>query len=240
MRRRGAFLSRTLFVTVLLCAAAPLRLAAQAPAPSSDADWLQQASALIAHGKIDDAAAGARQRPADDPAARLVLARIALRQARYADAEQLLKPAVEQDAAGDAALELAWLFRATGRDEAAAPLFEAVADSVGTAQNAPALLRAARATAALGEFRQANQLFRRASRAGGGDPAVETAWGELFLAKHNTQDAARSFEEALKADPQWAPALLGRARALADTNPAAALESLGRAQAIDPDRKSVV
>jgi tetratricopeptide (TPR) repeat protein len=191
-------------------------------------------SVLIAHGKVADAAGAARQRPPADPAARLVLARIALREARRADAEQLLKPLVQDDPAGDAALELALLYRTTGRDDAAAPLLEAVANSAANAQDVPALLRSARATAVVGEFRQANQLFRRASRAAGGDPAVETAWGELFLEKHNTQDAARSFEEALRADPEWAPAHLGLARALADTNSSRALEALGRAVTIDP------
>jgi len=238
MRRRGLFLSRIAVVALMFCPIASRQSLAQVPpfVPASprDADWLQQVTALLAHGRIDEAVAGARQRPDDDPAARLVLARFALRQGRHADAEQLLKPIVEQDPTGDAALELALVYRDTGRDELAAPLLEGVANSAGEAQNVPALLRTARATAAVGEFRRANQLFRRASRAAGANPAVETAWGELFLEKHNTQDAARSFEEALKADPEWAPAHLGLARALADTNSSAALESLGRALAIDP------
>lgn len=239
MRRRGPFLSRTAAVALLLCAHAPLEAARfqvppSVPAPAPDSSWLERASVLIAHGKVDDAVAEARQRPADDPAARLVLARAALRQGRRADAEALLKPPAEQDGAGEAALELALVYRASGRHELAAPFLESVANSAAVAQSVPALLRAARATAVLGEFRQANQLFRRASRTAGGDPAVETAWGELFLEKHNTQDAARSFEQALRADPQWSPAHLGLARALADTSSSAAVEALGRALAIDP------
>ncbi|MGE5813963.1 MAG: tetratricopeptide repeat protein, partial [Acidobacteriota bacterium] len=243
MRRRGSFLSRIVVATLLLCAAGPGRSIAQVPSsvpgPARESetgheDWLRQATTLIAHGKVDDAAAAAHQRSADDPAARVMLARLALRQARRADAEQLLKPVADQDPAGEAALELALLYRATGREEAAAPLLDAVTSSAAEAQDAPALLRAARATAAIGEFRQANQLFRRASRSAAGDPAVETAWGTLFLDKHNTQDAARSFEEALRADPEWAPAHLGLARALADTNSSKSFEALGRALAIDP------
>lgn len=236
-------MSGSLVVTVLLCASGSLTSSAQIPpsvpvpavaSQTSHADWLQQTTALIAHGKIEEATTAARQKPPDDPSARLVSARLALREARRGEAEQLLKPLADQDATGEGALELALLYRATGRDEAAAPLLDAIANSVATAENAPALLRVARATAVLGEFRQANQLFRRASRAAGGDPAVETAWGNLFLDKHNTQDAARSFEEALKADPEWAPAHLGLARALADSNSTKALEALGRVIAIDP------
>ncbi len=53
------------------------------------------------------------------------------------------------------------------------------------------------------------------------DPAIQTAWGELLLEKYNRTDAMKSFQIALQADPRWAPALLGSARALADENPAA-------------------
>ena len=243
MRRRGPDSLRTGILTLVLCAVGPSNSHAQVtpsvPPAATAAGWLQYASALIAHGKAEEAAAAARQRPEGDSAARVVLARIALRQARLAEAEQLLKAVAEsaddrdEDSAGEAALELGLLYRARGRGEPAAPLLERVANSAASAQDAPALLRAARATAAVGEFRQANQLFRRASRAAGSSPAVETAWGELFLEKHNSQDAARSFQEALKADAEWAPAHLGLARALGDTNATAAIEALGRALAID-------
>ncbi len=240
MSRRGSPASRSLGITLVLCVAATAALQAQIPlpatgaAPARDSSWLRGAMTLLAHGKADEALALAAARPEQDGDARVVRARIALRTGRVADAEALLKPAADAEPGGEAALELAFLYRDRGRDEAASLLFDTVSNTAASAPNASTVARAARATAALGEFRQANQLFRRASRAAGGDPAIETAWGELFLEKHNTQDAARSFGEALKSDPQWAPAHLGIARALADANPPAAIEALGRAQAIDP------
>ena len=51
------------------------------------------------------------------------------------------------------------------------------------------------------------------------DPRVNTEWGELFLEKYNKAEAAKSFQEALKTDPEYGPALLGMAQALADENP---------------------
>ena len=42
--------------------------------------------------------------------------------------------------------------------------------------------------------------------------------GDLFVEKYNNKDAARSFQEALKAAPDYGPALLGMARSLADQN----------------------
>ena len=239
MSRRGLPVTRSLGIALVLCAAAATALLAQVP-PSvpqtvtRDGSWLRAATAMIAHGQAEQALALAAQRPDDDAEARVLRARIALRAGRVQEAEALLKPAAEADPAGEAALELAFLYRDRGRDEAAALLFDAAANSAASAPNASAVARSARATAALGEYRQANQLYRRASRSAGGDPAIETAWGELFLQKHNVEDAARSFGEALKVDPQWAPAHLGLARALADTNPPAAAEALGRALAIDP------
>lgn len=213
---------------------------AQVPSPSPEAarsedrGWVRDAVRLLAHGKPDEAEQLARARAADDPDARAVLARVALRTGRTADALALLEPAAAADPTGDAALDLAELSRALGREEQAGLLFERVAGGAGSAADAAALTRAARAAAALGEFRQANQLFRRASRAGAGDPAVETAWGLLFLEKHNQEDAARSFGEAIKADPEWAPAHAALGLALADANPPAAAEAIRRALTIDP------
>ncbi|MGH9329757.1 MAG: tetratricopeptide repeat protein, partial [Vicinamibacterales bacterium] len=80
----------------------------------------------------------------------------------------------------------------------------------------------------------ANALYRRAA-ALGDDPAVDTGWGTLFLEKYNRADAARSFREALAVDPDWAPARVGLARALAETNPKGADDEIARALKIDPN-----
>lgn len=225
-------------IAVLLCLAAsagPTTAQLVPPAePAAAADFLQQAARAIAHGRADDAVALAAARPADDPDARVVLARVALRSGKIDEAEALLAPAAARDPSGEAALELALLRRRVGRVEEAMLMLEAVTRAAQGSPDVSALLRAARATSALGEFRLANQLFRRASRASGGDPAVETAWGFLFLEKHNTADAGRSFREALKADGEWAPAHVGLAEALLDSNPPAAAAAVDRALAIDP------
>jgi tetratricopeptide (TPR) repeat protein len=229
-------LSSSVIALVLCLAIARPSFSQPAPerAPAGADDFLQEATRAIAHGQIDEASALARSRSGEDPDARLVLARIALRSGRVEEAEALLAPAAEREPAGEAALELGLLRHDAGRLEEAALILEAVASSAQRATDPPALLRAARASAVLGEFRLANQLFRRASRASGGDPSVETAWGLLFLEKHNTSDASRSFREALKADDRWAPAHLGLAQALLDTNPPAATQAVDRALELDP------
>src|SRR5512134_3298378 len=82
---------------VVLCAL-PRGVSAQAPPlvppPASlDGSWLQTATALLAHGKIDEATALAYQRGQADPDARVILARVALRTGRVDEAEGLLAPA---------------------------------------------------------------------------------------------------------------------------------------------------
>ena len=86
------------------------------------------------------------------------------------------------------------------------------------------LFRGARAAQALGRPRDANSLFKAADAASA-DPAIDTAWGLLFLEKYNKPEALRSLQDALKLDPEWAPAHAGLGRVLADENPPAAAAS---------------
>ena len=62
---------------------------------------------------------------------------------------------------------------------------------------------------------------------------MHTAWGELFLEKYNNPDALRSFQDALQLDEDWAPALVGTARVLANENPPAARGAVERALGVD-------
>jgi tetratricopeptide (TPR) repeat protein len=193
---------------------------------------LRAAERALAHGQPAEAEAIAKELAPDDPAVAVIRARIALRTGKLDDAERLLAPAAEADPAGDAALELGLLEIARGRRQAAVARLMAVFDA-GARGDADGVGRAARAARALGDFRQANALYRRAA-ALGDDPAVDTGWGTLFLEKYNRPDAVRSFREALALDAEWAPARVGLARALAETNPKAADEEIERALKIDP------
>ena len=67
-----------------------------------------------------------------------------------------------------------------------------------------------------------------------GDAWVETQWGELFLEKHQWGDAAKSFQAALKSQPDYAPAQIGLARAVVQENPAAAEKFARRALELNP------
>ena len=204
----------------------------QAPAePQSFAAATRRA---IAHGRPEDAEALAKQKPATDSGAAGVLGRLAAMRGRYDEAIALLEPAVAKDPGGEAALQLGLIELQLGRAQQATRHLSDVLQQGSSGREVEGIFRAARAAQALGRARDANSLFKSAA-AGSADPAVDTAWGLLFLEKYNKPEALRSLQDALKLDPEWAPALAGLGRVLADENPPAAAASARKALEIDKD-----
>ncbi len=176
----------------------------------------------------------ATARGTSDPEAAAVLARIAALHGKYRDAQALLEPAAALNPSGSAALELGLLYQTIGRPSDASTVLLAVARQNGASTDGDALLRAGRAAHALGRARDAKTLYLEAERAGAEVAAVETALGQLFLEKYNAPEALKSFQAALKADDNWAPAHAGLARVSADEDPEAAIAEAKRAIAIHP------
>jgi tetratricopeptide (TPR) repeat protein len=209
----------------------PSRVFSQSSPPR---DFASAAAAAIAHGQRAEAESLARAQGANDPAAVVVLSQLAMATGRYRDAQAMLEPLASREAGGEAALELALLYRIIGRDGDAVPLLTAVFRRAASTSDSGLLLRGARAAHALGRPRDANVLYREAERAGADPAAVQTSWGSLFLEKYNKPEALKSFQAALQADSQWAPAHAGLARVLEDEDPPAAAASAARAIEIDP------
>jgi tetratricopeptide (TPR) repeat protein len=223
------------FVALLLYLAAwatfPPASAGQNPAESAPQSFAAVARRAIARGRASEAEALAKQRPAGDPGAAAVLGQLAMARGQYAEAAAILEQAAKRDASSEAALQLGLLHTYLGRSQEASRLLTQVFRQSNS--NDPELIfRAARAADALGEPRDANTLYRAAAGVSA-DPAIDTAWGLLFLAKYNKPEALRSFQEVIKADPEWAPAHAGLARVLADENPPAATAAAKRALEID-------
>jgi cellulose synthase operon protein C len=67
----------------------------------------------------------------------------------------------------------------------------------------------------LGQYQEANVAFRAAEKSQANPAVVKTEWGNLFLERYQPGDAAKLFEEAIEADPQYVRAYLGLARVAA-------------------------
>ncbi|HWK10474.1 MAG TPA: tetratricopeptide repeat protein, partial [Vicinamibacterales bacterium] len=232
----------SLRLVILILLSVCLGLAGSAVRPShvysqsaAPADFARTAAGLIAHGKRAEAEQLARSRGESNPDAAVVLAQLASARGRYADARAMLDPIARSHPESDAALELAIVDQAIGRNTEAAALLERLFQEGSEARDPGVMFRAARAAHLLGRKRDANSLYREAERAGADSVLVESSWGQLFLDTYNAAEAVKSFNGVLQADPQWAPARLGLARALADDDPPAAAASAAKALEIDPD-----
>jgi tetratricopeptide (TPR) repeat protein len=145
---------------------------------------------------------------------------------QYTEAESVLRAGAGGAPASEAALQYGLLMQMLGRGNATAVL-RRVAASRGS--DGPSLAREGRALRALGLMQDANAAYRDAVAIASEDPAVHTGWGELFLDTHNRAEALTSFRAALEAHPEYAPALLGVALALAEDDPPQAIAAATKA-----------
>jgi len=174
---------------------------------------------------------------ASDPT--VVKARAAINRGQYADAESLLKPVIIKTPTGEAALELGLLYQMLGRHDEARALLKPISDlSPGPRTSPSEYARLGRAARALGEFQLANDAYRIASEKDPRDPAIQTGWGELFLERSENAEAMKSFQDALEADKNWIPALLGISQVLMNENPPGAMKAVKQALSLDPESVS--
>jgi tetratricopeptide (TPR) repeat protein len=230
-RRRDTRIALFALFVACLSLPAPLLRAAE---PQDQEARIARAVAALTRGRFDEVESILREAEARDPRVAALRGRALSARGRDAEAETALKQAAERAPQSDAALELGLLQMAGGRRDAAMATLQPIVESGPDASTAAALLRVARAARALGRFEAANSYFREAVAAAPDDPGANTAWAELFLEKHNIEDAVTSFQAALKANPEWTPAHLGLARAMVGDNPPAAMMSAARALAINP------
>src|SRR5262245_56791115 len=117
---------RLLLVVLVLLVSVGTTGSAVRRSQTAGSDFVRTAGAAMAHGKWDEAEKLAAARGADDPDGAVVLAKIAIARGKYRDAQAMLEPIVTRDSTGDAALELALLYRTIGRPADAVPVFTAV------------------------------------------------------------------------------------------------------------------
>src|SRR5438270_444947 len=185
--------------------------AGTAQAPRRAATPLQAAARALIEGRYAEVDTLTEKLDTRDPNVVALRARAAIARGRYADAEASLRPVVSRFPTSEAALQLGLLMQMLGREFA--PILDRVAMLSDTSSDPNEVARAGRALRALGRFREANAAYRDAGSAAPSDPAIQTAWGDLFLEKYNRPDALRSYQMALQVDARYVPALIGSARA---------------------------
>ena len=129
---------------------------------------------------------------------------------RYREAQQSFESAAEtrSPTGNEAKIQLALLFKLTGRSKESRDLFSEVRDRVSNEEGSQLGL-AALASQHLGRFKEANALFKQATQRDAKDFDSWLAWGNLFLEKYNPAAAASVFGDVLKLNPNHPEALLG-------------------------------
>ena len=223
---------------VVACAALALaagsgRVLAQTDSTSQPARDIGEARRALNEGRYAEVERILGDGAVTDPDRATLRALAAAAVGRDQDAETILRAASDRYPVSDASLELGLLVRRLGRDDEARRLLRPLVDLPDEATPRD-LMRAGRAARALGEHRLANDDLRDAAARLPEDPAINTAWGELFFEKYNRDEAMRCFQAALHRDPQSVEALLGLARATAAGDLAGALAAVRRALEVNP------
>ena len=174
---------------------------------------------------------------ADLDAIRELLGRLYLLQGRYPEMEELLDAArFHRGRTPLATLRLAQAYFETGRKTEGLELCRGIleASRTDTAPTAPGLLAAGFAAKYLERSHEANNLLSAATRVDAEYIDAYVAWGRLFLEKYNRAAAAEIFEDALKIEPDYPPALIGLAETLAEKQPGRAEAVARKSLAINP------
>ena len=208
-------------------------VAAQPSANQSAAATRAAAEKAFRAGQYDEVER-LTQSAGTDEGLNVLRAKALIAKGEYAKAEQLLTGPAGATPSSDAALELGLLQLMLGRRSEGRRTLQLILIGEERGATARAYARAARAARALGMFEDANAYFRQAIALAPNDAVINSEWGDLFLEKHNRQDAAKSYQAALKSEPDYAPAQRGMAQAVADENPPAAMRYIRRALELNP------
>lgn len=188
------------------------KLAAQAGGDSLAArrGWLR---CLLITGQYEKVEALAQQYLETAPGTadwHLLQGRARAARGKYSEAQQSFEKARSDSALrNEAQIQLALLLKLNGKLAESRSLFAEVYERVSA--GGPQLGLAALALQHLERFKEANSVFKQATRQDPKDFDTWIAWGNLFLEKYNPAEAASVFGEVLKVNPNHPEALLGLA-----------------------------
>jgi len=220
--------------------------------PPTDSDWIAAQRDLVRAyttvGKYDEAEAAARRGVAAKNGKELwnTLGEALLVRGKRAAAESAFVRASAEHASDSltAAVNLAVLHYDRGERARAMKEFDRFIDvynaSAGSGLTSDELVAVATAVEYLGAndpqlFKDALKAYDRALGADPTNAAAKVKLGELFLRKYNFEEAQKTFDEVLQANPNDPRALLGAARRLENDGQAGGDSLLRAALAVNPD-----
>ena len=174
-------------------------------------------SAASARAAVEKALRGGRYdevetlgKSSTDQAITVMRAQALIARGEYASAEPLLTPLASRRTQRRRRARTRPAAVVCRTPQRSAPHDEAAVDGRSARSQRPRVTRARPGRRARsGASKTRNSFYREAIAIAPNDAAINTAWGDLFLEKHNRADAAKSYQAALKAEPDYAPAQLG-------------------------------
>jgi tetratricopeptide (TPR) repeat protein len=240
IRRARSFVGLTLAILATTTLAAQTTGNRPVPTPvpkpaqtaaQTEAAQIQQVRVAIGRGKIADARRLADAIPGS--AGRdLASALVDIFEGKDDAARTKLEPLARVNPVGDAALELGLLELRHGQRDEGWRRLDPIA-AVRTFNGPDDYHRLARAAIGIREFKLAADAYTETAAVPRAD--IQSDRGDLFLMRHKNGDAATDYRKALALDPQWLPAMLGLARALADENPMQADALMNGVQKVAPN-----
>jgi tetratricopeptide (TPR) repeat protein len=158
---------------------------------------------------------------------------------KYDEAQQSFEKAaqVPSPSRNDAQIQLALLFKLTGKTKQSRDVFSEVYERV-TAEGSSQLGLAALALQHLEHFKDANTLFIQATKRDRKDFDTWIAFGNLFLEKYDPVNAASVFADVLKLNPSHPEALLGVVLCRSEGSGEEIQEILGKIFEVNPNMEA--
>jgi Flp pilus assembly protein TadD len=219
-------------VALIVGLGAMVRADQGAPTLASPSGLVADVRTALAHGSAEEATrlVDASREPAG--AKELATALVEMYQGRDELAGPRLTKLAEAAPIGDAALELALLDMHHGRRAEARQRFTAI-ENAKVLRTTGDYVRIAKAGEMLGDNQLAFDAYVALEAVPSAD--VQTREGDFLYGRHKAGDAVVCYDRALKLDPHWVPALVGRSRAFVDDDPTESMKALVAARTVAPD-----
>ncbi len=187
-------------------------------------------------GRFDEVDTAGRNAFPKDEILAVLRAQALIAKGEYAKAEPLLQPFATEKPTGDAALELGLLQQYLGRRGEARRTLQLLLLNECQLRRGARLRTGGAGGAGAGPVRGRELALSRGGTARAERRGDRDARGAICSSRNTTGRRRReSYQAALKADPDYQPAHLGMARAVADDNPPAATKYVQRALELNPN-----